>query len=150
MERPEDGRFGLLMVRRENASGKMWWETPGGSMEQRDCNSPQKAVTREILEETGVYAEPVFKLEDHYRTPRGRSVDFYWCEPLGGTPVNLSHDEHLEVAIITPDEFSITEINGQKRAHVDGVEVQMPIRLIEALVNGYAPGATREPEPAGP
>lgn len=150
MERPEDGRFGLLMVRRENSSGRMWWEAPGGSMELRDCNSPKKAVTREIFEETGVYAEPVFKLEDQYRTPRGRSVDLYWCEALGGVPVNVSHDEHLEVAIITPDQFSIQEIDGRKQAYIEGVEVQMPVRLIEALVHGQSPGATREPEPAGP
>lgn len=141
-----DGAFGILAVKRESGN-RVWWELPGGSMEPVDTGSQEKAITREILEETGVYARPVFAMHDlPYKTPRGRTVHTHWCEYVSGQPQNVAADEHLEVAVLVPDDFEIKVENNQKRAYARGIDVQMPLALVEGLLKGRHPAPAMQPE----
>lgn len=128
-----DGTHGLLMVKRQSGNGKIWWEMPGGSMESADSNQPFKTAVRETLEEAGVYVRAVFHLPGEYKTPRGRTSNFYWCQYQDGKPHNAADDQHMEVAVIEPHEFSVADVDGKKQVFVRGDEVQLPINLIVGM-----------------
>ncbi|MGY5875583.1 MAG: NUDIX hydrolase [Candidatus Thorarchaeota archaeon] len=51
------GELGILLVRRDKDPSKGLWSIPGGGVEVGE--NLEDALKREILEETGVYAEPV-------------------------------------------------------------------------------------------
>lgn len=67
-----DGRI-LMVHERSHRSGREWWTLPGGGIEPGE--TPEQAVRREVLEETGlVVEEATYLLDTPY--PSGMTTVF--------------------------------------------------------------------------
>ena len=72
------GRLGVLLVRRDKDPGEGLWSIPGGVVELGE--SQHEAVTREVLEETGVHVEVIRMIDTAdliLHDERGR-VEFHY------------------------------------------------------------------------
>lgn len=76
----------LLLIRRANDPGRGRWSVPGGRVQ--DGETDQRAVIREVAEETGLTVEVMWWLGDVQREgPDGAVFDIhdYSCRVTGGT-----------------------------------------------------------------
>ncbi|MFC7326355.1 NUDIX hydrolase [Marinactinospora rubrisoli] len=91
---------GRILLHRRADNGE--WSTPGGILEPGE--QPATALVREILEETGVHAEPLWVssvvTEPPFSYANGDQVQYldiaFRCRPVGGEP-RADGDESLEV-----------------------------------------------------
>lgn len=76
---------GILLVRRAQDPGRGFWTTPGGYVEQEE--QIERAIVREVLEETGVTARVtgIAALRDQPRRPHNLYVAFA-LEYVAGEP----------------------------------------------------------------
>lgn len=111
----QDGR--VLAIRRED-DGQ--WVPPGGIVELDE--TPEHAVIREVLEETGVQVKPEILTGVYKNMVLGVVSLTFRCHPVGGRP--QPSDEALESAWLTLDE--VRERMPEARA----------IRVIDALGDG--------------
>ncbi len=75
------GDDGILLAVRRDLRG---WELAGGKVEQGE--TPEAAVCREVLEETGLIVEVERYVGDYVRTGfRPHTARVYLCRPVGGT-----------------------------------------------------------------
>ena len=84
------------------------WETAGGGMEREE--TPQEALAREILEETGlqvIVGEPFNVFSFKKDTGEFKIGTTFLCEYTGGA-VKMS-DEHSEYRWIDPKEFAVMD-----------------------------------------
>jgi 8-oxo-dGTP diphosphatase len=88
----------LAIRRRDNDA----WVQPGGIVELGE--DPRDAVRREILEETGIQAEPEILTGVYKNMERGVVSLVFRCRPVGGEPRRT--DEAREVAWLTPTEIA--------------------------------------------
>lgn len=106
--RRNDGKI-LILKRSDKDDHKPGvWETVGGGMDKEE--SPQKALSREISEETGLtvsVSSPFNVFTFRKDTGEFKVGITFLCDYLGGEVV-LS-DEHSEYAWIEPKEFSEME-----------------------------------------
>ncbi len=102
--RRDDGKI-LVLKRSDKDDHKPGvWETVGGGMDAEE--TPQEALRREILEETGLsvaVGSPFNVFSFKKDTGEFKVGITFLCEYLGGD-VTLS-DEHSEYRWINPDEF---------------------------------------------
>jgi 8-oxo-dGTP diphosphatase len=106
--RREDGK--ILVLKRSNKDDHKpgVWETVGGGMDREE--TPQAALKREVLEETGLevtLVEPFNVFAFKKDTVEFKVGITFLCEYLSGDVV-LS-DEHNEYRWINPKEFSEME-----------------------------------------
>lgn len=90
-----DGRV-LAIKRRDNGA----WEQPGGVVELDE--TPQQAVVREVLEETGVQVEAEALTGVYKNMKLGVVSLVFRCRQVGGTPQQT--EEAAEVAWLTEAE----------------------------------------------
>jgi len=79
-----------------------YWELPGGKVEPDE--TPRDAVVRELLEETGIHAQPIATLnptQHHYDHAHIRLIPFI-CKHTAGTPQPLQVDQ---VRWVSPDQL---------------------------------------------
>jgi 8-oxo-dGTP diphosphatase len=102
------GRGGKILVLKRSAADDHLpevWETPGGGVDQEE--SPQEALKREILEETGLLVtigKPFNVFTFHKDTGEFKVGITFLCEYASGE-VKLS-EEHSEYRFIEPQEFA--------------------------------------------
>lgn len=80
-----DGEHRLLLVRRANEPGRGRWSLPGGRVEAGETD--EQAVTREVLEETGIAVAVDHHVGSVTRVaPAGTRFDIhdYRCRMVGG------------------------------------------------------------------
>jgi ADP-ribose pyrophosphatase YjhB (NUDIX family) len=100
----DDGR--VLLVRRAD---DRCWAMPGGWVDADE--SAERAVVREVLEETGLEVIPLRLLES---TRRPASVHHtYECRVVGGRL--RRSDESIEVGFVDPDRVSVWHADHQQR-----------------------------------
>lgn len=76
------GDEGLLLTVRSDLRG---WELPGGNAHAGE--TPEQALRREVLEETGITVETVRYVGDYVRTGfRPHRAHVWLCRPLAGMP----------------------------------------------------------------
>ena len=96
-----DGRILVL----EQAAGARWWETPGGTLEPGE--SPEDAVVREVLEETGVRIEsPVLLRPWSYENRRGDVVGCCTYVAAATEGDVILSDEHARFDWLTVEEYA--------------------------------------------
>ncbi len=111
-----DDKF-LILKQTPNKDGFSFWENPGGKVEVNE--SPDFAVLREILEETGIHAKVEEKIREEEilskdnRAPWTRNLFLCSCT---NDVVSLSH-EHVDFKWVTEGE--IESMEGGKRIKVD-------------------------------
>lgn len=76
----------IVLIRRRNPPFQGWWALPGGLCEQGE--TVEKALQREVEEETGLVVEPVQLIgvfSEPDRDPRGHTVSIaFLAKPTGG------------------------------------------------------------------
>lgn len=82
----ENGNFALHHLIRDDGFGKFdYYETPGGGIDEGE--TPEEAVVREILEETGYKSEVVEELafvKDYYNLINRENLQhFFLCKTVG-------------------------------------------------------------------
>ena len=95
----------LLLVRRASRRGRGNWQIPGGFVELEE--TIEKAVVREVIEETGVISEVkgVLGIRNRYSVDNGNSVYvIFLMVPISGQP----QPDHREVD--QADYFNMDEI----------------------------------------
>lgn len=102
-----DGGGRLLLVRRGQEPGRGLWSVPGGRVEPGE--SPDAAVAREVLEETGLaveVAELVGEVERDAPDGSVYAIADYRCLPAPGvdTGAVVAGDDAAEVGWFTPAE----------------------------------------------
>lgn len=102
----EDGN--VIMVRQyRHGFGQTMLEIPGGAMDPEDV-SPEVAMRRELLEETGYAFEKVIALGDICPNPASSNNLTYMFLATGGKKVQeqqLDQNEEIEIVSITMDEL---------------------------------------------
>ena len=88
----------VLLVRKPNG----YWDLPGGRLEEGEA--PEDALTREILEETGIHCQADTLLHNFVRPKPGR-LDIFVAVYLASTAagfseVKLSH-EHDDIGLFS-------------------------------------------------
>ncbi|MGY5853100.1 MAG: NUDIX hydrolase [Candidatus Thorarchaeota archaeon] len=116
------GELGVLLVRRDKDPSKGLWSIPGGGVEIGE--TLEDSLKREILEETGVYAEPVQFLGafDYIREDDDGKVEYHFI---------LIHYLARALTDETKAEFPEAEVGW---FHLDSLPVEeMPEGIIELL-----------------
>ena len=101
----EKGQF-IMERQYRHALGQTNYEIPGGCIDDTDA-SPQDAVARELLEETGYSFEHVEWLGKTSANPSTNSNWMHMFLATGGRLVKdqeLDHNEEIEVYLFTVDE----------------------------------------------
>ena len=91
----------VLIKQFRTATGKMVWEFPAGTLEDREA--PLACAKREIIEETGFQAKKWKKLVSFYPAP-GISTEFmhiFLASELVPKRMELDHDEFIERKIVS-------------------------------------------------
>jgi 8-oxo-dGTP diphosphatase len=109
-----DGR--ILLVRRARAPGRDLFSLPGGVVEAGETLA--EAVTREVLEETGLTVEPVrlaghrevIMRDDEGRVERHFVILSFACRWRAGEPA--PSDEVAEARWVQPDEIADLKTTG--------------------------------------
>lgn len=100
-----DAEGRLLVVQRRNEPARGLWSLPGGRMESGE--SAEEAVTREVLEETGLVIEVVREVGSVQRDAPGGGVydirDFLAHDVSGVMP--RAADDALDARFVTVDEL---------------------------------------------
>lgn len=116
----------VLLVRHTYGVAKDKILLPGGHVKEGEM--PDKAVAREILEETGVQAEPQGVIG--VRLKKEEWLIVYQMNYMGGTPVTDGY-ENSEVLLLAPEEAvgreDITPLSREMcRAIWQGTVIEMP------------------------
>jgi len=102
----EDGK--VIMVRQyRHGFGQTILEIPGGAMDATDA-SPEVAMRRELLEETGYAFEQLVPLGDICPNPASSNNLTYMFLATGGKKVQeqqLDQNEEIEIVIISMEEL---------------------------------------------
>jgi 8-oxo-dGTP pyrophosphatase MutT (NUDIX family) len=102
----DDGK--VIMVRQyRHGYGQTILEIPGGAMDPADA-SPEVAMRRELLEETGYAFEQLVPLGDICPNPASSNNLTYMFLATGGKKVQeqkLDQNEEIEIVIISMDEL---------------------------------------------
>ncbi|MCS3405693.1 8-oxo-dGTP diphosphatase MutT [Serratia sp. AKBS12] len=107
-----------IFITRRAADAHMagFWEFPGGKIELGE--TPEQALTRELLEETGIKAEGAELLEvlEHQFTDRMVTLNFYLVErwqgePFGreGQPMRWVRQADLQAGEFPPANLTIVQ-----------------------------------------
>jgi 8-oxo-dGTP diphosphatase len=72
----------VLMVRRKRKEGRLRWNFPGGRVERSE--TPQQAVQREILEETGIVCRVDRELGVRQHPDTGAGITYWRCTYITG------------------------------------------------------------------
>ena len=102
----EDGN--VVMIRQyRQGFGKTFLEIPGGAMDPTDA-SPEVAMRRELLEETGYAFDQLIPLGDICPNPASSNNVTYMFLATGGKKVQeqkLDQNEEIEIVIMSMDEL---------------------------------------------
>lgn len=82
------------------------WESPGGQVEEGECL--EKAVCREVLEETGIVIQPIGMTGVYYNTSSQILSVVFRAEYVSGE-IKIQPDEIKEAKFIPLDESNISE-----------------------------------------
>jgi mutator protein MutT len=101
-----DDRGRLLVVRRGREPGRGLWSVPGGRVEPGE--SAERAVVREVVEETGLEVEVLRHVGSVRRpAPHGGTFDIHdYLVRVVGASVPVAGDDADEVAWVTRSELA--------------------------------------------
>ncbi len=93
----------LLLVQRARPEGRLIWQFPGGVVENGETK--EAAVSREVLEETGLVIEKPRLLGQRVHPDTGRSIHYFTAAPsdLDAT-LTLNRRELADGRFVRPDE----------------------------------------------
>jgi 8-oxo-dGTP diphosphatase len=77
----------VLMLKRSQKEGPLQWAFPGGKLESGE--SPESAVLREILEETGIRCEVSQTIGKRVHPDTGVSIYYVACSVVDGVATNM-------------------------------------------------------------
>ncbi len=85
----------LLLIKHKAIGGKgYWWAPPGGGMEFGEC--AEQALTRELLEETGIQATHYeFAFVHEFISPPLHAIELFFHVTQAHGTVVLGHDPEL-------------------------------------------------------
>jgi len=103
----------LLLIARRPENGLLGglWEFPGGKIEKNE--TPQQAVGREVLEETGlkVKVKDLFQTVEHGYSHFSITMQVYHCEYLSGSPQPYGCTDVRWVRVAELDDFAFPKAN---------------------------------------
>jgi 8-oxo-dGTP diphosphatase len=85
----------VLIVRRKQKEGDLFWQFPGGAVE--DGETDEQAVIRELREETGVRCKIIKCIGSRIHPSTHREMSYWVCEFVEGDI--LVSDEDLDAAV---------------------------------------------------
>lgn len=92
----------ILMVRRAVKEGDLYWQFPGGQLE--DGEKEAQAAEREVLEETGVKCIAVRNLGERIHPTTGRLIAYWLCISESNEIKMLDDPELDQIVWMTPKE----------------------------------------------
>lgn len=93
----------ILMVKRKNPENDLLWQFPAGVLKASDL--PEKAIEREVLEETGIYSK-VKKAIGKRLHPDTQTLCYYFSlEYIEGDIINGDTEENCDVQWVKIDEY---------------------------------------------
>lgn len=117
----------ILMVRHVH-SGRDYWTLPGGGID--DGESIFDAAVREVIEETGIYVDPI-KLLCRYEATHSLSECVLMTTPADDIAPLLGEDP--EESHLSRDERMLQEVAWQKiEHHSDSGMIQQVLEALEA------------------
>jgi 8-oxo-dGTP diphosphatase len=86
----------VLLVRRRVKEGSLSWQFPAGEVEPGEAG--ETAAIRETEEETGLTVRASSSLGERVHPATGRTMLYFACDVVSGTPYVADEDELAEVA----------------------------------------------------
>lgn len=114
----------ILVKQYRHAAGEAILEIPGGCMDEGE--SPEQAVRRELLEETGYEFEDIEFLSSLYANPSTANNKTYCFIARGGKRVaeqKLDRGEEIEIELVSPDKLKELLLNNAfgQALHTSGI-----------------------------
>lgn len=96
----KDNKF--LIVKRKIQEDNLTWVFPGGKVEERE--SPEKAVMREVIEESGIKCKIRKYLGNRLHPNSKKRVGYYACKYVSGE-IKLTDEEIIDAKWVEFNEF---------------------------------------------
>ncbi|MFA5386190.1 MAG: NUDIX hydrolase [Candidatus Paceibacterota bacterium] len=93
----------ILMVRRRIKEGDLYWQFPGGALENNE--SEQQAVEREVFEEANIKCKAIKKLGERLHPTTSKLISYWVCEYVSGEIKVKDSDELDKVEWMGPNEI---------------------------------------------
>lgn len=119
----EDGKV-ILVKQYRHAAEEVILELPGGCMEESE--SPEEAVKREMLEETGYVFSEIEFLSTVYGNPATANNKTHCYLAKGGRKVaeqKLDRGEEIDIELVSPEQLKELVLNNQfgQALHTSGI-----------------------------
>ena len=92
----------VLVVKRRMADGACEWWFPGGTVKFDE--SEQRAIAREVFEETNIRCEVLEKLGQRYHEKTKQHLDYYACQYVSGDAALREPDKFEAISWMTVDQ----------------------------------------------